>query len=396
MKKSTKYLRITINILLMVFIIVFFLWILPGIIVYFMPFVVAGIIALIANPLVRFMEKKVRIKRRIGSVMLIILVIALVVTVLYFLAYNLIIQLLGFIQAAPEIWESTINAIRGFANELRSYLNRLPLPVQEWSDTILDNASVNISEWLTKTTALTTVAQESSERGSNIAYTVVNIIMGILASYFFLAEKDYVTGLLEKYLPERFLRRWELVFDTLKNAVGGYFLAQLKIMVVVYIELFVGLLILKVKYSFLIAFLIALLDFLPFFGTGAVMIPWAVIRLIEQDYSMFVGLLIVWALGQALRQLIQPKLLGDSVGLEPLPTLFFLYIGFRMGGAFGLIIAVPLGMVLINLYKAGVFSNFKYSLILLFRGIEKMRRFSPEELRLEGIDPDDAQKNIRK
>ncbi len=380
----------------MVFIIVFFLWILPGIIVYFMPFVVAGIIALIANPLVRFMEKKVRIKRRIGSVMLIILVIALVVTVLYFLAYNLIIQLLGFIQAAPEIWESTINAIRGFANELRSYLNRLPLPVQEWSDTILDNASVNISEWLTKTTALTTVAQESSERGSNIAYTVVNIIMGILASYFFLAEKDYVTGLLEKYLPERFLRRWELVFDTLKNAVGGYFLAQLKIMVVVYIELFVGLLILKVKYSFLIAFLIALLDFLPFFGTGAVMIPWAVIRLIEQDYSMFVGLLIVWALGQALRQLIQPKLLGDSVGLEPLPTLFFLYIGFRMGGAFGLIIAVPLGMVLINLYKAGVFSNFKYSLILLFRGIEKMRRFSPEELRLEGIDPDDAQKNIRK
>ena len=116
------------------------------------------------------------------------------------------------------------------------------------------------------------------------------------------------------------------------------------------------------------------------------MIPWAVVMIIQQDYKMAVGLLIVWAIGQAIRQFIQPKLVGDSIGLSPIPTLFLLYIGFRVGGPLGLIIAVPIGMVIINLYKAGVFSNFKYSMILLFRGIENMRRFTPEELRLEGIE----------
>jgi predicted PurR-regulated permease PerM len=123
------------------------------------------------------------------------------------------------------------------------------------------------------------------------------------------------------------------------------------------------------------------------------MIPWAIVMIIQQDYKMAVGLLIVWAIGQAVRQLIQPKLVGDSIGLAPIPTLFLLYIGFRVGGPLGLIVAVPVGMVIINLYKAGVFSNFKYSMILLFRGIENMRKFTPEELKLEGLEPENEENN---
>ncbi len=384
MKKSTKYLKVSVNILLTGALAVFCIWVLPRIIVYFMPFVIAGIIALIANPLVRFMEKKVKIARKAGTAMLIILVIALVATALYFIAYNLTVQLLDFLSSAPKTWEYMSDTLREFIITVRRYLNRFPLPIKEWSDTFLDNVSGSVSEWLKGVTVFASDAESSG--GSNAGLALISVIMGILASYFFLADKDDIMAFMERHIPKAILGRWELVLKTMKDAVGGYFVAQLKIMGIIYVELFVGLLILKVNYSFLIAFLVAFLDFLPFFGTGAVIIPWAIFKLIQQDYRMAIGLIIIWAIGQAIRQLIQPKLVGDSIGLEPIPTLVFLYIGFRTAGAFGLIIAVPLGMVIINLYKAGVFSNFKYSMQILARGIEGVRRFTPEELKLEGIE----------
>ncbi|MBQ7564094.1 MAG: sporulation integral membrane protein YtvI [Lachnospiraceae bacterium] len=386
MKKSTKYWKISVNLVLMAVLIVFCIWLLPKILVYFMPFVIAAIIALIANPLVRFLEKKIRIARKAGTAMVIIVVIAVVVLFLYLIISNLIIQIVGLARLLPELWESTSTALRSFREEIRHYFVRLPLPVREWSDSFMEGIADNIGDWLKSTTQIAASAETGGETGTNVGSVLVNIIMGILASYFFLADKDSIVAFLEKHIPGKVMARWDLVYKTMKSAVGGYFLAQLKIMVVVYLELFVGLLILGVNYSFLIAFLIALLDFLPFFGTGAVMLPWAVIALIRQDYRLAVGLLIVWGLSQAIRQLIQPKVVGDSIGLKPIPTLFFLFLGFKIGGAFGLIMGVPIGMVIINLVKAGVFSNFKYSMILLARGLENLRVFSKEELAAEGID----------
>nr|MCR5831970.1 hypothetical protein [Lachnospiraceae bacterium] len=77
---------------------------------------------------------------------------------------------------------------------------------------------------------------------------------------------------------------------------------------------------------------------------------------------------------------------GDSIGMPAIPTLILLYVGFRVGSAFGLIVAVPIGMIVYNLYKAGLFSNFIYSTRMLLRDFRRMRIFTPEELQGEGIE----------
>ena len=173
---------------------------------------------------------------------------------------------------------------------------------------------------------------------------------------------------------------------TMKSAVGGYFKAQFKIMVFVYIVLFAGFLVLGIKYAFLIALLTAFLDFLPFFGTGAIMWPWALYAVIQKDYKFAIGMMVVWGLSQLVRQLIQPKLVGDSIGMPAIPTLVLLYVGFRIKGAIGLILAVPVGMIVYNLYRAGLFSNFIYSTRMLLKDFRRMRIFTPEELQAEGIE----------
>lgn len=386
MKPSTKYLKIALNYLSMIATIIIFAWLLPRALSYFMPFVIAAVISLIANPLVRFLERRIKIKRKAGSAFVIILTLALVVFVLYLLVSLLITEISGFATQIPQAWESISATFKETGENLSLYATKLPKGVQQWLDSVSDDVYKSLSTWVGALGERT--ADAAGNLMKNLPLTLVGIIMCILASYLFIAERDYLAGLADKIMGPKAKKRWEVVRITMRDAVGGYFKAQFKIMGVVYVILFAGLLILRVKYAFLIALLIAFLDFLPFFGTGTVMWPWALVAALQENYKFAIGMMIVWAISQTVRQLIQPKLVGDSMGMEPIPTLLLLYVGFRVGGALGLIIAVPIGMIVLNLYRAGLFSNFVYSTKIILHDISETRRFSKEELRAEGIEKD--------
>lgn len=383
MKQSTKYLKITVNILSMVAIFAFCVWLLPKIIVYFMPFVIAGIVALIANPLVKFLEQKLKIVRKAGSVVVIVLVLGLVVFLCYLLIAKLVSETIGFFSNAQSIWDSISESVISLRNNYLLFFKKMPQGVQTWLDGVGKSATESMTEWISGLGE--PLANLAGKTASNLPLLIIDVIMAVLASYLFVAERETVVNFIHKIVPKKISDRFELVTSTMKIAVGGYFLAQFKIMLVVYAILLIGFALIGVEYAFLIALLIAILDFLPFFGTGTAMWPWALVKIVQGDYLTALWIMVIWAVSQLVRQLIQPKLVGDSVGLKPIPTLIFLYVGFRMGGAIGMIIAVPVGMILINLYKAGVFSNFVYSIQLLTKDISRIRVFSKEDLEKEGI-----------
>ena len=190
-----------------------------------------------------------------------------------------------------------------------------------------------------------------------------------MSAYFFIIQREEVLQWLKKVSPQAVQKRMTLVMDNLRYAVGGYFKAQFKIMGIVFAILLVGLGFLGTGYFGLVAFLIAFLDFLPFFGTGTAMIPWAAYEFFMGEYKLTAALVIIYVITQAVRQLIQPKLVGDSVGLNPLVTLILLYIGYRLGSVIGMIIAVPIGMVLINMCQAGAFDYIFDDIKILISGI---------------------------
>ena len=104
------------------------------------------------------------------------------------------------------------------------------------------------------------------------------------------------------------------------------------------------------------------------------------IEILSRDYKMAVGLLIIWCSGQLVRQVIQPKIVGDSIGVDAIPTLFLLFIGYKLAGVMGMIIAVPIGIIVINLYEEGAFDTTRQSLKILAAGFNKFRRIRPEDL----------------
>lgn len=355
MKQSMKYLKIFANLLVFVGGILVFFLLFPRLLVFFMPFVIGYLISLMANPLVSFLEKRLKIVRKHGSVIIIIAVLAAVILIIYLVVGKIADETLHLIRNLPEIYESAAAQFRKIGENLQVILRRLPLNVQQSIDQVVSNLAEYISDLVQAASVPTVTAAGNFAR--NVPGTIISIIMSILSAYFFIADRDKILTVTREHMPKGILERAVGVIRDLKHVVGGYFKAQLKIMIVVYLILVLGLAILKVDYSLLVALLIAFLDMLPFFGTGTVLGPWAIIEILSGDYKMAIALIVLYAVTQVVRQIIQPKIVGDSIGMNPLVTLFCMYIGYKLSGVIGMIIAVPIGMILINLYRAGVFDT---------------------------------------
>ncbi|MCM1134142.1 MAG: sporulation integral membrane protein YtvI [Clostridium sp.] len=372
------YLKVFVNLGIMLAALLACIFLLPRLIIMFMPFVVGWIIALIASPLVKFFEKQLKIKRKAGAAFVIISVIALVILAGYLLGAKVVEETVSFVQEVPNMWESTLEDFEEVGETLEKAGRFLPERFQE----SLKKITVNIEDYLGDFFGgLSEPTLEALGRfAMDLPSILIGIIMCVLSAYLFVAEKDYVPNLLAKVMPEALIERWNMVKRGLRHAVGGYFKAQLKIELWMYLLLGVGFTVLKVRYAFIIAIGVAFLDLLPFFGTGTVLLPWALVKFLSGDYTVVIGLLVIWGVGQLARQLIQPKIMGDSMGLAPIPTLFLLFLGYKAGGVWGMIIAVPIGIIVLNMYEEGVFNTTINSLKVLYASISNFRHLTDEDM----------------
>ncbi len=373
-----KYLKVLLNLAIALLILLLFVYLVPKAIVFFMPFIVGYIVALIASPLVRFFEEKLKIKRKASSVFVIVAVIALVVLCLYLAGSKLVQEIVGFVEQLPQMWSNIEADFKGFGNKFSIIYDKLPSNIQD----AINNVSAAMSNYFGD--LIGQISSPTIEAVGNFAKQVpsilISVIMALLSAYFFVAEKHTVSQFICKYMPESIQTRYLIMKRSLSKAVGGYLIAQLKIEIWMYLLLVIGFSILKVDYALLIAVGVAFLDLLPFFGTGTVLVPWTVIKLFNGDYMMAIGLMIIWGVGQLARQLIQPKIVGDSIGVPPLPTLFLLFVGYKIGGVLGMILAVPLGIIIYTMYQEGAFDTSVNSMKILVSGINRFRKLTDEDM----------------
>ena len=344
----------------------------PRLIGFFMPFVIGWILALIANPLVRFLEKRLRLVRRHGSMIIIVSVLALIIGLFYAGITALYREIQAFVKDAPGLWESAAAEMSGAMENGRRLMERLPEGLGDPLLEFTDNLGTALSSVFSHAAAPTVEIAGHVARG--IPNALVNAVVIILSSYLFLAEREKIMDWLHRYLPPCVFRYGAFLKRDARGLIGGYFLAQFRIMFVVAAILAAGFLVLGVHYSVILAVLIAILDFLPIFGTGTVLIPWAAVKFFSGEYPYAAGLILIYVTTQVVRQLIQPKIVGDSMGLPPLATLFFLYLGFKIRGIAGMILAVPVGLIFINFYKYGAFDSMIKNAKMLVEEIQKFRK----------------------
>lgn len=344
----------------------------PRLLHFFMPFVVGWILALLANPLVRFLERRVKLVRRHGSMLIIIAALAIVIGLFYGAGLLVYREMGSFLADAPEIYQSVIAEIENALQNGRKLAEYFPQNLQPPLLAFSDNLDGLFGKLVSR--AAEPTVQIAGHVAKSIPNLLVNMVIIILSSYLFLADRESIMRWLKEHLPAFVFRYIEYMKRDAKGLIGGYFLAQFRIMCVVALILAAGFLVLGVRYGVLLAFLTAILDFLPIFGTGTVLFPWAVVKLFAGEYAYATGLILLYILTQVVRQIIQPKIVGESMGLPPLMTLFLLYLGFKLRGLTGMILAVPVGLAFINFYKYGAFDSMIRNFRMLMESIQKFRR----------------------
>lgn len=338
---------------------------------YFMPFVIGWILSVIAGPLVTFLEKKLKIMKRLGSAITIILVLALCISLIYLIISQIWEEISVLIRNFPSMYHDLERGLSQIGTQGNALFERFPEQIQNSWATLMNNLDDTASSLIGR------IGEPTIEVAGNVAKRIPSVLIGTIvafvSAYFFIADKENLGEWVKKVVPKSITSRLLLVGENLKYAMGGYFKAQFKIMGVVFAILLVGFTLMQIRFSILLAIAIAFLDFLPFFGTGTALFPWAIYKFLVGDYKMVAALVILYGVTQLVRQLIQPKLVGDSMGLNPLYTLFLLYLGYRVGSVLGMIFAVPIGLILLNLYQAGAFDYILNDVKILAEGILSLR-----------------------
>ena len=167
----------------------------------------------------------------------------------------------------------------------------------------------------------------------------MSIGTGILSAFFISARLPQLKARLREKLPPIYHEKWLPALHRLRSALGKWLIAQGKLMTVTYGLVTLGLLLLRIPYAPAWALLVAAVDAVPLLGTGTVLVPWALVKLLQDDPMVGFGLLALYILAAGTRTVLEPRFFGKHLGLDPLTMLVFLYFGYRLWGFWGIVIS---------------------------------------------------------
>mgnify|MGYP000433120979 FL=1 len=312
--------------------------------VFFAPFVIAFLLSSMMEPLIRFLTKKVHIKRKpaaIISLLLLLTTLGLLITLIIMKITTEAKSLYNMLTHDNTISEN-IYKIFGKAQSFYIWLPDevsavLASAFNELSDILKDFLNV-----LAKNAVLTAIS---------LPQMLIFILVTILSTYFFASDRALISTFFNKHLPAVFINKFKEIKNDMFSALFGYIRAQLIIMTITFTELSIGFTIIGIGQPILLALLISLVDALPILGTGGILIPWAIYCAITGQLRLAVSLVIIYVIVLVVRQLIEPKILGQQIGIHPLLTLLAMYTGLKLFGVLGLILGPICALLVINILK---------------------------------------------
>ena len=325
--------------------VMFFVLILFGVLVFFnvllsyvAPFFVGLVIALIINPLVNLMVTRLKMQRWLASLISLLVFIATLSSIGVWIVMLLFRQVVSFFETAPLLFSEFLVDANVWIDEMSEHLPEgWYIPDIEGMIVAAGSAFLDGG-----------IAGQAIGFVGNVPMLLINLILTLVSAYFFVADRDVIFDTVRRACPKWIMHQWGITKVGLTRAIVGYFRAQAILMVMIGALSVLGLLILGNPYALLFGLLFAILDFIPMLGPAIVLIPWALYSMFIGSYSLGFGLLILYGAQTVARQVLQPKIMGDQMGVHPLAFLMSMFVGFRIIGIIGFIV----GPSLLILFKA--------------------------------------------
>lgn len=317
--------------------------------VFYMPFLIAFIIALFIEPVIRFLMKHVKLKRKTSAILVFVVALSIIIGLFAW----------GVITLISES-SNLLNGLNGYfekiASQFQSIMSQIDLSKLHLSNDIINMLQSSgtevlgtVSEWVKN--ALTGLLNVITSLPTIGVYTVVCI----LALYFICTDKIYMLDQLEHHLPELWVKRIGKHVREIVKSLGCFVKAEGILVLGSFIICLIGLYIFKfvglnVEFPLIAALLIGFVDALPIFGSATVMIPWAIIVAFNGDLTLGVSLIVLLIIMGMVRQFMEPRVVAGQIGIHPIFTLIAMYTGFRFMGVIGMLIGPIILIILKDIY----------------------------------------------
>ncbi len=323
-----------------------------------LPFCLGFLIVLILQPVTNILAKKTAIRNKTARCFAIAGFYITVGLIIWLLALFVAEQMSNFISTWPSLYSTMIlPVLRDVSQGIIDLVGRLS---PEMASSVSESFNTAIKEMTAVIGQLTTdMISGLTTSVTQIPMFFITLLFTIVCSVFISLNFPKVTAFLMAQLPPRGRDIVEELKQFLSQKVSKVFKAYFLIMCITFTELSIGLSILRVEYAIMVAAIIAVLDILPFIGSGLVLIPWALISLLTGNLHMGIGLFIVYGIVTVIRNIIEPKIVGEQIGLHPLVTLTAMYLGLNLFGFLGFILAPITVLFLIHLNQTGYIRLWK-------------------------------------
>lgn len=331
------------------------LGIIGSIVRLFMPFILGYLFSVLVNPLADGLASRFKLPRSASAIIVILLTIGVIGGIVTLIVLKIIEEMRSIYDKFPAIYANFLYGWKGISAKFSNIYQALPEGIQSALDSSGEKFFDSLSELANnKSTPL-------FESAGNIAKSVpgifISVIVFLLSSFFMISDAKTVQAGIHRIFSDNFRKKLSAAKIEIKRYVGGYIKAQLIIMVFAFTILFIGLNILNVEYSLIIALGIAFFDALPFFGSGAVLWTWSAISFLSSDFKRGIGLIIIYLCVIFTRQMIEPKIVSQKIGMNPILTLMSMYVGYKVLSIGGMILGPLLMMLFISLKRAGIFDG---------------------------------------
>lgn len=309
-----------------------------------MPFLIAWGLALAVRPAANALSSRTKLPRRLSATLVLLLIFAVIGSLLFF-GINRLIEELGRLAERFSSGDSALGEqISHLMDSLDNVGSRIPFLADENGSKLRESFDGMLSSALREAGSklISGVTSLATALIRSLPSIMLFIAVTIIAAFYFALDLDTIHGYLSSLVPRRFAQKLPDFRERTRRFMAKYLRAYLFLMFLTFCELFAGFTILSVEYSFLLALVISAVDILPALGVGTVLVPWSVVELLTRDFKTGFGLLILWAVITVVRQIVEPRIVGGSLGLHPVITLIGMYVGFRLFGIVGMLAAPAL------------------------------------------------------
>ena len=297
------------------------------------PFIVAWLLAWALSRPIAFITRHTPLPRGVVAVVVCAVVIAAVTLTLFFAGGRLITGASDVVEyldgTAAKIGER-IGSISTLLRDKFPSLDRVGdgQMIEKSINQVVEAVIGRLSDF---------VAGAATAAVSGAPSAFLFIVVTVAASFYFTCGYPAITGFVKKHVPERMAERVAGWMRAVRKTVGAYAKCAVVTALISFAVLAVGFSIMGVNHPVLTASLCALVDVLPVFGVGTVLVPWAIVRIVGGEYAFGFGLATLYGICTLARQIVEPRLMAGSFGIHPAASLAAMYLGFRFFGLPGML-----------------------------------------------------------